>query len=263
MKRLFLFFPLLVLIGFSFWLYFSFSKSSLSPLSQEKTELKIDNFKKNMKEISFNDKDYLFLSQKIDSPERLQLWPNFTEKTTSTDLFDNYHCRFLTNGGFYDQQDRPLGWFFSQEKIWKKEVKSALLNGFFFQNQEGKVMIEDTFPSSPSIWGLQTGPILIFQGKPLSFKITNDEQARRMVAALSLKDELFFLVVTGSESLVSGPLLADLPKIIEKIGNNLGQNFKTAVNLDGGTASAFFNQEKTIKEYSWIGSFFCLPLDGK
>ena len=80
-----------------------------------------------------------------------------------------------------------------------------------------------------------------------------------MVAALNQKDELIFLVITGSDSLAIGPSLTDLPQIVAKIGETLGEDFKTAVNLDGGTASAFINQEKTIKEYSFIGSFFCLP----
>ncbi|MCX6724478.1 MAG: hypothetical protein NTV20_00040, partial [Candidatus Shapirobacteria bacterium] len=60
---------------------------------------------------------------------------------------------------------------------------------------------------------------------------------------------------------VSGPLLADLPQIVGEIGETLGEDFKTALNLDGGTASAFLSQKKTIKEYTLIGSFFCLPND--
>ena len=212
-----------------------------------------------MKGISFLEQKFLFLEQKINDPEKLILLPNFAEKLASTTLLENNNCRFLSNGGFYDQQDRPLGWFFSQEKLWKKEIKSALLNGFFFQDKQGKIIIDDVWPPSSVTWGLQTGPILIFQGKPVQFKMANDERARRMAAVLNQKNELFFLVVTGPDSLVSGPLLADLPQVVTGIGKALKEDFKTAVNLDGGTASAFINQEKTIKEYSFIGSFFCLP----
>lgn len=54
-------------------------------------------------------------------------------------------------------------------------------------------MIEDVFPLNPVVWGLQTGPILIFQGEPLLLKMTKDEPARRMVAApprlLSMKQK--------------------------------------------------------------------------
>jgi len=224
----------------------------------EKNQTVADDFKKGMKKISFAGQDFLFLSQKIDSPGQLQLWPNFDGKASSADLFKNYRCRFLINGGFYDQQNQPLGWFLSQEKLRHPQIKSALLNGFFFQNQQKEIGLEDVLPVNEVVWGLQTGPILIFKGKPLKLQMAKDERARRMVVALGQSEELLFLAVTGPDSLASGPLLADLPFIAEKIGQALRVDFKTAINLDGGTASAFLNSEKTIKEYNSIGSFFCL-----
>lgn len=218
-----------------------------------------DNFRQEMKEVIFQEKKFLFLEQRISRPEKLVLLPNFEKKLPSTQLSRENNCRFLINGGFYDQQDQPLGWFFTQKSLFKKEIKSALLNGFFFQNEQGVIKIEDISPSAPVVWGLQTGPLLIFQNQPVRLSLVRDEQARRMVAALNQKDELIFLVITGGDSLAIGPLLTDLPAVVKKIGEELKEEFKTAVNLDGGTASAFINQEKTIKEYSFIGSFFCLP----
>ena len=245
------------LIGFSFW--FFFKEASPLPSTEKKTMVETDNFRQEMKEVIFQEKKFLFLEQRISRPEKLVLLPNFEKKLPSTQLSRENNCRFLINGGFYDQQDQPLGWFFTQKSLFKKEIKSALLNGFFFQNEQGVIKIEDISPSAPVVWGLQTGPLLIFQNQPVRLSLVRDEQARRMVAALNQKDELIFLVITGSDSLAIGPLLTDLPAVVKKIGEELKEEFKTAVNLDGGTASAFINQAKKIKEYSFIGSFFCLP----
>jgi len=211
-----------------------------------------------MKEITFNGEKFLFLEQKIEEIDNLRLIPNFEEKLTSTELLQKNNCRFLISGGFYDQEDQPLGWFFTQEKLFRKEIKSSLLNGFFFYDRQEGIIIDNVSPTSSVVWGLQTGPLLLFEGKPLVFKMAKDEHARRMVAVLDQNDELFFLAVTGSSSLAGGPLLADLPLIVQGIGKSLKNDFKTAINLDGGTASAFINKEKVIKEYTWIGSFFCL-----
>ncbi len=229
--------------------------------TEKKTEIKIDKPSQGMKPVISQEKKFLFLDQKIDQQEKLILLPNFEKKLPSTQLSQENNCRFLINGGFYDQQDQPLGWFFTQKSLFKKEIKSALLNGFFFQNELGEIKIEDISPSVPVVWGLQTGPLLIFQSQPVRLRLARDEQARRMVAALNQKDELIFLVITDSDSLAIGPSLTDLPAVVKKIGEELKEEFKTAVNLDGGTASAFINQAKKIKEYTWIGSFFCLPND--
>lgn len=211
-----------------------------------------------MKEITFKGEKFLFLEEKIENINNLRLIPNFEEKTSSAELLVKNNCRFLISGGFYDQEDRPLGWFFTQEKLSRKEIKSSLLNGFFFYNQQEGIIINSALPKNPVVWGLQTGPLLILEGKPLSLKMAKDEPARRMVAVLGQNDELFFLVITGSNSLAGGPLLADLPLVVQEIGRLLKNDFKAAINLDGGTASAFINGEKTIKEYTRIGSFFCL-----
>jgi exopolysaccharide biosynthesis protein len=214
-----------------------------------------------MKEITFQGQKFLFLEQKIENINNLKLIPNFEEKLSSTQLFQNNHCQFLINGGFYDQEDQPLGWFFTQGKLFRKEIKSALLNGFFFYDQQKGIVINDVSSIGSVVWGLQTGPILIFEREPLIFKMAKDERARRMVAAIGQNDELFFLVIAGPDSLAGGPLLADLPFIVQGIGKSLKNDFKTAINLDGGTASVFINKEKIIKEYTWTGSFFCLTQD--
>lgn len=258
MKRFLVFLCFLFLVLFSFW-FFQRKNLPVSPPSiKEKTETITDDFRQGMKKFVFQEQELLFLEQKISEAQKLNLLSNFEQKFPSTELFENNNCQFLINGGFYDEQDQPLGWFFSNDQLFKREIKSALFNGFLFQTKDNEIFIEDVLPSNSVIWGLQAGPILIFNSQPLKMSLVKDERARRAVAAINQKKELFFLIITGSESLVSGPYLADLPLLVEKIGQELNENFQAAINLDGGTASSFINQEKIIKEYTWVGSFFCL-----
>lgn len=247
---------LLVLLSFFFWFSF-YQKVQPEPVA-EKQEIKIEKIGTGMKTFTFNEEKFFFLAEKISDPQKLILRPNFEEKSASSILYQNNNCQFLVNGGFYDEDGQPLGWFFTQNKLFRKETKSNLFNGFLSMNKEGIISLNDVFPTNTVIWGLQTGPLLIIENQPVVLSLIHDEHDRRLVAALNEKNELFFLVVTGTDSLISGCLLKDLPSIVKQIGLEINENFKTAINLDGGTASAFLTQIKSIKEYTWIGSFFCL-----
>jgi len=247
---------LLIFLSFSFW-FFSSKKIQPEPII-EKQEIKNEEINTGMKSLTFDGEKLLFLVEKIDEPQKLLLLPNFEEKLSSTVLLESNHCQFLVNGGFYGEDNQPLAWFLTQNKLFKKETKNAFLNGFLSMDEKGTILLEDIFPSKSVVWGLQTGPLLILKNQPLVLNLVHDELDRRLVAALNEKNELFFLVVTKTDSLAFGPLLEDLPLIVDQIGSELNETFQAAVNLDGGTASAFLTQTKNIKEYTWIGSFFCL-----
>lgn len=267
MKRLVGFFIILLffLIGFFYWFFFSQKTQPVSEIKESTTikkgEKNFESFNQGMKSLTFQDNEFLFLSQQVSQPQELKLYPNFEEKLSSTLLFENYKCSFLTNGGFYSQENQPLAWFFTQEKLFKKAIKSAFFNGFLALNKDNTFYLGEALPTNEISWGLQTGPLLIFESKPLPLNLAHDESDRRIVAALNSKNELFFLVITRSDSLAFGPLLKNLPLIVQKIALDLNEEFQTAVNLDGGTASAFLTPVKNIKEYTWIGSFFCLQSD--
>ena len=260
MKRfLFVLVVLLILLSFFFW-FFSFQKSQLEPV-KVKQEIKSEEITTGMKKLIFHEEKLDFLIERISEPQKLRLFPNFEEKLSSLILFKNNNCRFLISGGFYGEDNQPLAWFFTQEKLFRKKTKNAFLNGFLALDKNGVIFLDDVFPSESVIWGLQTGPFLIFKSQPLVLNLIHDEPDRRLVTALNEKNELFFLMVGRSDSLASGPLLKDLPLIVKQIGLELNEPFKAAVNLDGGTASAFLTSNKSIKEYTWIGSFFCLQAD--
>jgi len=154
------------------------------------------------------------------------------------------------NGGFYDTANKPLGLFRIGETVLAKQIQSNLLNGFL--SDDG---ITVAVPTGRFV--LQSGPLLIQRGNPLPLKIQNDEHARRMVAAKT-GEGFLFLTVYKEDSVFEGPLLADLPKVIQKINTKENLGIVDAINLDGGSASAFKNAETTLSELTPVGSLFCI-----
>lgn len=209
----------------------------------------------NLEKIEHNGQVYYFSFKKINNLDNLHLYPNFDKKASSQDLIKANQCLSLFNGGFYSQDYRPLGWFVSDYQEISPSIQSNLFNGFI--SFTDKFSITTVHPQTTSRFGLQSGPLLIFNNKPLILKIKNDEPRRRLIAIQTPNNELIFLVIIGADSLFSGPLLADTPIIVSAISQQIKQDFTAALNLDGGSASTFYTNNLHLEEFSYIGSYFC------
>ncbi len=168
------------------------------------------------------------------------------------------HCTSIINGGYYDRQNKPLGLFQVGSTIYSQQIKSDLVNGFIWTHASVSAAISIELPHLPFLFALQTGPILIREGKQLSLTINNDTPARRMVAAINMDKHIIFLTLYNGDSVYEGPLLADLPNIVSKISSKENLGITDAINLDGGSASAFYNADTHISELTPVGSIFCI-----
>lgn len=210
-----------------------------------------------LSQLNLADASYRYAYQKITTPQDLSLFPNFSDKRAAQNLQEVKQCQVLVNGGFYSEDFKPLGWLVVEGSQVSAPIQSRLLDGFFSIDQAGKAEIDWQKPEHPVRIGLQSGPMLIWQGEPLPLQIKDDQLRRRIVLALTQNQELVFMAVTGDTSLGSGPYLADLPQIVESISDRLQVPFTSAVNLDGGSASAFLTEEIQLDEVTFIGSYFC------
>ena len=201
---------------------------------------------------------YRFASFFVAEPSRLHLFPNFLDKRAAQNLKEVKQCEALVNGGFYSEDFKPLGWLVTESRQVSAPLQSRLLDGFFSVDQAGKAKIDWQKPAYPVRIGLQSGPMLLWQGQPLQLQIKDDQQRRRIVLAITGDQAIVFLAITGETSEGSGPYLADLPQIVAGISDQLQMPFTTAVNLDGGSASAFLTDEVQLDEVTFIGSYFCL-----
>lgn len=257
MKKVFtavIFVLAVVLIGQRPNLHSQNVRSSPPPTPESKTGIILQNAGQN----------YQVFLQKILSPERLVLIPNFSEKKSSKTLMQENGCLYGANAGFYTPDNKPLGLFKLRGRYINEKVhSSSLTNGFIYKTTGGFV---DIVSQVPGFNIYHTADEFIFQSGPLftpetKLSIANDKSARRILFAKTKADEFYFMAITESDNTNNGPLLAELPEIINLLNNQLAtDNFQltTLINLDGGSASAYYGEDgKMVSELVPVGSFLC------
>jgi exopolysaccharide biosynthesis protein len=190
---------------------------------------------------------------------QISLIPNFTEHETSAQLIDSTGCSFLVNTSYYSTDYEPLGYFETGGEVYRDYVQSSLLDGVVTLNTLDVPRITRLVPRDELIWGVQSGPVVYENGSPATLRMVRDENARRVLAAVTGDNELVFIAFYNSESVYVGPQMGELPKLIDQINEKAGLNIADAVNLDGGAASAFVEAGGfSLPEASVTGSFFCV-----
>ncbi len=189
--------------------------------------------------------------------DTIRLIPNFTEKQPAFHIRETHACAYAANGGFYDTQGKPLGFFVSDGKTLGHIRQNTLTNGFFWLKDFSRG-ITLTPPDIPVDFILQTGPVLHINSQDVPLHIRNDEHRRRVAATIDTDNIIRFIVVFKPDTVFSGPLLEDLPKAVTAIAKQEGFSLSTSVNLDGGSASAFYGPRVRLSELTPVGSLFCI-----
>lgn len=193
----------------------------------------------------------------IATPQQVNLYTNLTDKKTSTEIMAEKNCKTLINGGFYSTANTHLGLVISNFETISPLIQSSLFNGFLWIDPTGAT-ISTVSPQNTVRLALQSGPLIMLNNKKLPLKIINDKPARRMIAAIDNNGLLVFIVIYNEKSELQGPLLGQLPNIIESFKQKTRINIVDAINLDGGSASAFIAGDESIRELAQIGSYFCI-----
>lgn len=189
--------------------------------------------------------------------ENIVLIPNYEQKLTSDEVIKKYGCKFLINGGFYDEARKPLGLIISESNEITSYKKSKLFNGVLSVNQFVVPRITDYVPEDGLITAVQSGPIVFRNGSKSVISMENDKNARRSLAAVTGRNELVFVHFTGVNNSYYGPTLEQLPSLIEELNNKYDLGIADAINLDGGSASVYLKDDVRIKEISIPGAYFC------
>ncbi len=213
----------------------------------------------NKYEVEFNRNKYSVYMQKVFNPANLVLVPNFTDKLTSSEIMKKNNCKYGINGGFYTKDNKPLGLFLTDGKsINDIPHVSDLLNGYIYLDKQLTINNQQPAQLNNLIFLFQSGPYFTPNTK---LNIIDDQPARRILVGESDKEEFYFLAITSFDNVHSGPLLADVPKIISKLNNQrdaIRYTLDALLNLDGGSASAFYSDIDTqLSELTPIGSFLC------
>lgn len=146
----------------------------------------------------------------------------------------------INGGGFKDEgvgSDIPLGYVIDDEEIiWPlagHDTQRGNLIGF---NDEGKLLLLSNTTGNEAlesgmIDGLEFGPFLIVNGKPL--EIVGDPWGRSpRVAVAQRKDGVVLFLVIDGENYIDGASLSDMVEVLLKYGAY------NAANLDGGHSTS-------------------------
>lgn len=188
----------------------------------------------------------------------ITLHSNLENRKPAYELVIEQTCSSLVNAGFYTKEQTHTALFISDYEEIQKEKSSLLFDSFLTINDFETARITRDVPKDRLRLALQSGPMLKENAETIELSIRNDKNARRMVAATDGNNIVYFIAFYKADSVFSGPLLSDLPYIIEELENVSELRFADALNLDGGTASAMYSGEFNLPEASYIGGYFCI-----
>jgi uncharacterized protein YigE (DUF2233 family) len=206
--------------------------------------------------LSLKGEEFAAQSVLIERHDQITLLPNFEEKLASKELREIHNCKSLINGGFYTPEITPTGLFITENKVIRQPVASTLTDGFIIS--DGNTVYIGTVPQNNARWALQAGPLLFLNGTQRTLSFVRDEPARRVIAIKSARGHIYFVIIYKTGSAFSGPKLVDLPALVNEFAKKINIEVTDAINLDGGSASAFLSGSVDLTEISQIGSFFCV-----
>lgn len=188
---------------------------------------------------------------------KLKLLVNF-EFVEAKNLLSENNCQLSLNAGFYGKDNKPLGLVVSENEVLSEKVDSELLNAYLWISDLGGFGITQELPNTQIKTAVQSGPLLFVNGEKRQLTINNDKQARRSVVATLANGNLWFLIIFDKTSVFLGPKLANLPTTLEIIAETENKVIIEAINLDGGTASMYKDNQVFLNEFKPIGSLFCV-----
>jgi uncharacterized protein YigE (DUF2233 family) len=163
------------------------------------------------------------------------------------------HCAAGVNGGYFDPSNVPVGLLISDGRLIAPLRKARLLSGVMIVSNGRVQLLRFAEYSSRrnAIAALQCGPFLVDRGQPVA-GLEDTRSARRT-----------FIVTGGSDragiGYCSDATLAQLGKILATNGLAPDLKVQRALNLDGGSSSAFWfagerspfsiPEQKTVRDF--------------
>jgi uncharacterized protein YigE (DUF2233 family) len=164
----------------------------------------------------------------------LRVIDNPTGQLDLAAAMEREHCLAGINGGYFDPADKPVGLLISDGKMIAPLRKARLLSGIAVVS-EGRVQllrIAEYSAKQKAVASLQCGPFLVDRAQPVT-GLDDTRSARRTFIAIAGSDR----VLIGFCSHVT---LAQLATILAKPGLAPDLKVQRALNLDGGSSSAFW-----------------------
>lgn len=211
--------------------------------------------------------EYQYRFFTLEPEAKIKIIPNFQEKKTAREIVSESGCCFAVNAGFYTESDLPLGLFFANGRSWTNFAQSLTFNGFLIREKSGGLAIINAFEAENLVERIGAGGIdFVFQSGPLydlaaarQPNFIDKKYARRHLVAQDDSGDFWFFSIFEKESFFNGPRLEDIPTLFTD--SEIGElaDFRTVLNLDGGSASYFFDGEDEVTEANPVGAILCIP----
>ena len=170
----------------------------------------------------------------------------FSAKSTALRVIDNPDGQSLAtvmkrenfvcgvNGGYFDTEFRPIGLRVADGTTFSPLRRARLITGILLQSDRGidVIRVSEFSRTKKPVAAVQSGPFLI-EGNKRIRGLNDSESARRTFAAVGTNDR----AVLGVCSDVS---LAGLANILVTAPSIADSKIRRAMNLDGGSSSAFW-----------------------
>ena len=183
----------------------------------------------------------------------------FSTKSTALRVIDNPDGQSLAavmkrekylcgvNGGYFDAEFKPLGLRVADGKTFSPLRRARLITGILLQSDRGVdvVRVSEFAGTKKIIAAIQSGPFLV-EGNKRIRGLNDSQAARRSFAGIATNDRAFL----GFCSDVS---LAELANILATASIVADSKIRRAMNLDGGSSSAFWFAREDGSAFSISG----------
>ena len=183
----------------------------------------------------------------------------FSAKSTALRVIDNpdgqslasvmkrEKCECGVNGGYFDLEFKPIGLRVADGTTFSPLRRARLITGILLQSDHGidVVRVGEFSRAKKLIAAIQSGPFLV-EGNKRIRGLNGSQLARRTFAGIATNDR----AVLGFCSDVS---LAELANILATTSIVADSKIRRAMNLDGGSSSAFWFAREDGSAFSIAG----------
>ncbi|PIX43267.1 MAG: hypothetical protein COZ56_07710 [Armatimonadetes bacterium CG_4_8_14_3_um_filter_58_9] len=140
-------------------------------------------------------------------------------------------ARIVINGGFFDEQLKPLGLVVTDNKV-NNPIHPANWGVFLVCDSGPRIVHQRDYRAGPERYALQSGPRLVVKGEVTSLK---PGKAFRSAVGITSHDRV---VLAATENTALS--LAEFAEILARPQSQGGLGCVDALNLDGGPSTQFF-----------------------
>jgi hypothetical protein len=184
---------------------------------------------------------------------------DFSAKSTALRVIDNPDGQSLgavmkrekwacgVNGGYFDTEFKPIGLRVADGTTFSPLRRARLITGILLQSDRGIDVIRASEFSNTkkTVAAIQAGPFLVEGNKRIP-RLNNSQLARRTFAGIATNDR-------GLLGFCSDVSLAELANILATAPILSDSKIRRAMNLDGGSSSAFWFAREDGSAFSIAG----------